>query len=41
MSFSRDPSLSYSAFTQACRAFKPSELIPAIAQASASLGEPP
>ena len=41
MSFSRDPCLSYSAFTQACRAFKPSELIPAIAQASASLGEPP
>ncbi|WP_229586872.1 hypothetical protein [Kocuria sp. CCUG 69068] len=41
MSFSRDPGLPYSAFTQACRAFKPSELIPAIAQASASLGEPP
>lgn len=32
MSFSRDPGLPYSAFTQACRAFKPSELIPAIAQ---------
>ena len=41
MSFSRNPGLPYSAFTQACRAFKPSELIPAIARASAALGEPP
>lgn len=41
MSFSPDSRLPYSAFTQACRAFKPSELIPAIAQTSAALGEPP
>lgn len=41
MSFSPHPSLPYSEFRQACRAFKPSELIPAIAHVSAALGEPP
>lgn len=41
MSYSPDPSLPYSEFIQACRAFKPSELIPAIAQVSANLSEPP
>lgn len=39
--YSPDPSLPYSAFRQACRAFKPSELVPAIAKMSASFGEPP
>lgn len=41
VSFSPHPSFPYSEFRQACRAFKPSELIPAIACVSASLGEPP
>ena len=39
--YSPDPSLPYSAFRQACRAFRPSELVPAIAKLSASFGEPP
>lgn len=39
--YSPDPSLPYAAFKQACRAFKPSELVRAIAAVSASLGEPP
>jgi len=41
VSYSPDPSLPYTAFRQACRAFRPSELLPAIAAASAALGEPP
>lgn len=41
MAYSPDPHLSYRDFRQACRAFKPSELVPAIAAASAALGEPP
>lgn len=41
MSYSPFPSLPYSAFRQACRAFKPSELVPAIACMSAGLGMPP
>lgn len=41
MSYSPHPSLPYAAFRQACRAFRPSELLPAIARASAALGEPP
>ncbi|WP_158854867.1 hypothetical protein [Saccharothrix deserti] len=41
MSYSREQRLPYSAFRQACRAFRPSELVPAIARASAALGEPP
>jgi hypothetical protein len=39
--YSRQGKLPYSAFKQACRAFRPSELLPAIARASAALGEPP
>lgn len=39
--YSPDPSLPYAAFTQACRAFRPSELLPALARVSAALGEPP
>ncbi len=38
---SRQGKFPYSAFTQACRAFRPTELLPAIAEASADLGEPP
>lgn len=34
-------SRSYGEFVQACRSFRPSDLIPAIARVSASLGEPP
>jgi hypothetical protein len=41
MSYSREQRLPYSAFRQACRAFRPSELVPAIAGVSATLGEPP
>ncbi|WP_181724069.1 hypothetical protein [Nocardia gipuzkoensis] len=39
--FSLVPRNNYQEFIQACRAFKPSELIPALARLSASLGEPP
>ena len=41
VSYSPHPSLPYAAFRQACRAFRPSELLPVIARASAALGEPP
>lgn len=41
VSHSPHPSLPYSAFTQACRAFRPSELVPAIARTSATQGPPP
>lgn len=41
VSYSPHPSIPYSAFIQACRAFRPSELVPAIARTSAALGEPP
>lgn len=41
MSYSPDPSLPWAAFRQACRAFRPSELVHVIARKSASLGEPP
>lgn len=41
VSYSPHPSLPYSEFRQACRAFKPSELVPAIARTSAAFGEPP
>ena len=41
VSYFPDPSLPYTAFRQACRAFRPGELLPAIAAASAALGEPP
>lgn len=41
MSYSPHPHLPYSAFIQACRAFRPSDLVPAIAQVSAEIGEPP
>jgi hypothetical protein len=39
--YSPDPSLPYRAFRQACRAFRPTDLVRAIAKKSASLGEPP
>lgn len=32
---------SYQEFVQACRTFRPSQLVPAIARVSAALGEPP
>lgn len=41
MGYSQYPSLPYAEFCQACRAFKPSELVPAIARSSAALGSPP
>lgn len=41
MPYSPDPSVPYAAFSQACRAFKPSELLPALARISAAQGEPP
>lgn len=41
VTYSPYPHLPYSAFAQACRAFRPTDLVPAIAAMSARLGEPP
>lgn len=41
VAFSPDPGVPYADFRQACRGFKPSQLVPSLAKASAALGEPP
>jgi hypothetical protein len=37
----RDPAVAYREFQQACRAYRPSDLLPALAAASISVGNPP